>query len=104
MNQITTTTSQILDNLRSKPIVCGTCADEDCYTAGVVAHVTEDLTTVVLCQRFFRTSATQMRRTLIYEADHAAGVDASLLAMCPRLIAQRNRRGASTPARTCLET
>jgi hypothetical protein len=78
MNQITMTTSQILDNLRSKPIVCGTCADEDCYTAGVVAHVTEDLSTVVLCQRFFRTSATQMRRTLIHEAGHAAGVDSSL--------------------------
>lgn len=78
MDQITTTVSQILNNLRSKPIVCGTCADEDCYTAGVVAHVTADLSTVVLCQRFFQTNVIQMRRTLIHEAGHAAGVDASL--------------------------
>jgi hypothetical protein len=78
MGQIATTVSQILDNLRSKPVVCGTCADEDCYTAGVVAHVTEDLSTVVLCQRFFLTGVTQMRRTWIHEAGHAAGVDSSL--------------------------
>ncbi|MGA2125461.1 MAG: M35 family metallo-endopeptidase [Xanthobacteraceae bacterium] len=74
MNQIRTTTSQILDNLRSKPVVCGTCADEDCYTAGVVAHVTDDLSTIVLCQRFFQTSIGEMRRTLVHEAGHAAGV------------------------------
>lgn len=78
MDQIAITTSQILDNLRSKPIVCGTCADEDCYTPGVVAHVTPDLSTVVLCQRCFQTNVIQMRRTLIHEAGHAAGVDASL--------------------------
>jgi hypothetical protein len=78
MDQIAITVSQILDNLRSKPIVCGTCADEDCYTPGVVAHVTPDLSTVVLCQRFFQTNVIQMRRTLIHEAGHAAGVDASL--------------------------
>jgi len=74
MSQIRSTTSQILDNLRSKPVVCGTCADEDCYTAGVVAHVTDDLSTIVLCQRFFQTSIGEMRRTLVHEAGHAAGV------------------------------
>lgn len=78
MDSLKSTLSQILANLRSKPVVCGTCADKACYTSGVVAHVTEDLSTVVLCQRFFLTNVTQMRRTLIHEAGHAAGVDASL--------------------------
>lgn len=78
MNQIRSTTAQVLDNLRSKPVVCGTCADADCYEAGVVAYVTDDLSTIVLCQRFFLTSASQMRRTLIHEAGHAAGVKSSL--------------------------
>lgn len=78
MNHIRSTATQILSNLRSKPTMCGTCADEVCYPAGVVAHVTPDLSTVILCQRFFQTSGTQMRNTLIHEAGHSAGVDSSL--------------------------
>jgi hypothetical protein len=87
MDKIASTTSQILINLRSKPIVCGSCADEDCYQAGVVAHVSDDLSTVIICQRSFQTGPIQMRRTLIHEAGHAAGVDSSLTdvseAYCP---------------------
>ena len=87
MEQIASTTSQILINLRSKPIVCGSCADENCYQAGVVAHVSNDLSTVIICQRSFQTGPIQMRRTLIHEAGHAAGVDSSLTdvseAYCP---------------------
>jgi hypothetical protein len=77
VGQIRNTTAAILEKLRSTPIVCGTCADESCYQAGVVAHVTDDLSTIVICQRFFLTSLTQMRRTMIHEAGHAAGIDSS---------------------------
>jgi hypothetical protein len=74
---MTNTTMRILNNLRSKPIVCGSCADPVCYPAGVVAYVPEALNTIVVCERMFLTSATQQRRTLIHEAGHAAAVDPS---------------------------
>ena len=74
------TVATILGALRTIPIEAGTCADEDCNRAGVMAHVTSDLSTVVLCPRFFLIGPGQMRRTLIHEAGHAAGIDASLAA------------------------
>ena len=57
----------------------GTCADEDCNRAGVLAHMTNDLSTVVI-PRFFLVGPGEMRRTPIHEAGHAVGIDASLAA------------------------
>jgi len=64
--------------LDSVPIEAATCADPDCYRGGIMAYVTDDLSTMVLCPRTFTTSPGEMRRTLIHEAGHAAGIDASV--------------------------
>lgn len=68
----------IRQKLDSIPIEAGTCADEDCYRGGVMAYVTNDLSTMVLCPRTFTTSPGEIRRTLIHEAGHAAGIDSSV--------------------------
>lgn len=78
MPGIIQTVSSILGALRSVPIVAGTCADAACREPAVVAHVLEDLSTVIICPRFFLLNVTQMRRTLIHEAGHAVGIDSSL--------------------------
>jgi hypothetical protein len=78
MDQVSVTTAGLLDALRSKPVVCGTCSDADCNQGGVVAHVPPDLSSIILCPRFFMLSAVEMRRTLIHEAGHAIGIDSSL--------------------------
>jgi hypothetical protein len=78
MGQVANTTSGLLDALRNKPVLCGTCSDEDCNQGGVVAHVPPDLSSIILCPRFFLLDAVEMRRTLIHEAGHAIGIDSSL--------------------------
>jgi len=60
--------------LRNAPILCGTCADETCNRPGVVAYADDD--DIIVCPRFFLQNVTQMRRTLVHEAGHVAGIDA----------------------------
>jgi hypothetical protein len=78
MGQVSSIVSGLLDALRSKPVLCGTCSDEDCNRGGVVAHVPTDLSSIILCPRFFLLDVGEMRRTLIHEAGHAIGIDSSL--------------------------
>lgn len=66
---------QIREKLENATFEGGTCYDESCYSAGVVAHAIPESNTIVLCRAFFRLNTTQMRRTLIHEAAHNAGID-----------------------------
>jgi hypothetical protein len=70
--------ASIRQKLDTVPIEMGTCADADCHRGGVLAFTTDDLSTIVLCPRLFSTSPGEMRRTLIHEAGHAAGIDSSV--------------------------
>jgi hypothetical protein len=76
MREVADTVARILDRLRALPLACGSCGDEDCNTAGVVAYTEPDLSGVVVCQpRFFAQNLVRQRRTLIHEAGHGAGID-----------------------------
>lgn len=70
--------ASIRQKLDSVPIEVAGCGDAPCRDPEVAARVTDDLSTMVLCPRIFATSAGQMRRTLIHEAGHAAGIDSSV--------------------------
>lgn len=74
------TVTAIRDKLANATFELGTCYDESCRTPGVVAHALPDSNTVVLCRSFFLLNTTQMRRTLIHEAAHNAGIDAQRVA------------------------
>src|SRR6185295_4232062 len=76
MQAIANTVANILDKLRALPLACGSCGDDDCNVAGVVAYTESDLSGIVICQpRFFAGNLVQQRRTLIHEAGHGAGID-----------------------------
>jgi hypothetical protein len=77
MTQIADTVAGILGRLRSVPHSCGSCADSDCYTPGVLAYTQTDLSNIIICQpRFFSENLVRQRRTLIHEAGHAFRIDA----------------------------
>ena len=44
-----------------------------------MAYTEDDLSGVIICPRFFLQNVTQMRRTMIHEAGHAAGIDAAMV-------------------------
>jgi len=76
MQAVADTVASILDKLRTLPLACGSCGDDDCNVAGVVAYTEPDLSGIVICQpRFFAGNLVQQRRTLIHEAGHGAGID-----------------------------
>lgn len=68
------TLSRILGRLRSVPIQAGTCRDATCNVRAQ-AYVPDAMDRIVICPRFFLTSPTQERRTLMHEAGHAAAID-----------------------------
>ena len=76
MQAVADTVASILDKLRTLPLACGSCGDDGCNEAGVVAYTEDDLSGIVICQpRFFANNLVQQRRTLIHEAGHGAGID-----------------------------
>jgi hypothetical protein len=74
------TVTAIRDKLDNATFELGTCYDQSCRSPGIVAHALPDSNTIVLCRSFFLLNTTQMRRTLIHEAAHNAGIDAQRVA------------------------
>jgi hypothetical protein len=74
------TITTIRDRLRDATITRGTCHDDNCYAAGVVAHAVPADNEIVLCNRLFATGISRLIRTLIHEAAHNAGIDATRVA------------------------
>ena len=84
MNALIGTTQRIVAAL-NLPVRCGTCHDPTCNPAApggtgsttqAAAYVPDDLGSIVICPFFFSLSVMQMRRTILHEAGHAAGIDA----------------------------
>lgn len=79
MPSMTETVRQILGTLANTPLLCGTCADPTCNRGGVTAYTQDDLSSIIICPRFFLQNVTRMRRALIHEAGHAAAIDAAMV-------------------------
>jgi hypothetical protein len=79
--EMRSTIESISQALAHTPRACGTCFDSVCNerterrVETPQAYVPEDLATIIICPIFFMSSPSQMRRTLIHEAGHAAGID-----------------------------